>query len=75
MRTFPVPVSHLEASLYEQLKLADMEVLSALQLVTRSTSLALHDEYDRIKRNLPRLFIFCINIVLSAYALISNANV
>ena len=45
----PIPVSHLETALYAQLQQADVEVIAALQLITQSTGLELHDEIERIQ--------------------------
>ena len=58
---FPVPVSHLEASLYAQLRMADFKVLGVMQLITGAAVLPLEEEIARISRKNPLvIFMYCL---------------
>ena len=51
-RSFPIPVSHLESSLYRQMRQADIEVLALMQCVTSATVLSLEEETGVLGRKL-----------------------
>ena len=65
LRKFPTPVSHLEQSLFRHIRLADIDVLSALQCINRVSSLTIPEEAAELhSESIKSLFYKLLSVLL-----------